>query len=555
MKTLLTLFFCFFLVSASSAKLRENSSANPYASPYSVIKAQVSSNANNIATWIWNTGVFDQDMRTTNTPGFEWPKGSGKFAIFTAGLSTAAYVNGALRLASVSYSGEYGPGYVLNGVFTTSAAFKLYKVSRGDNAINNPDYANWGLMVPFGAPYHDVNNNGVYDPLVDKPGVKSAAQTIFICMTDADPATHTASEGFSGGTAPLNSEMHLTSWSYDNVPALTDVQFVKIQIINKNNTAWDSAYFGVISDPDLGDGTDDYIGCDIGRNLGYCYNSDNNDGNGSGATYGLNPPAVGFDLLKGARVGSNNVGMTTFDYFTNTGSGGSPCEQDPSGTPEQAYNYLKGLKKDGTPWLNPTENPPSITKFCYPGDPETNSGWTEFKGKIDNCGGATTGSVVASPPGDRRLVMVSGASNLSVNPSDTQTFVVARMVARGTNNKNSVTKLKQLSDTVQSIFNGDFVIGINTLSTVLPEKFSLYQNYPNPFNPTTKIKFDIDKSGFASLSVFDITGKEIAKLVSQDLAVGTYEYNFNAVDLPSGIYFYKLETANSSSVKKMSLIK
>ncbi|MBS1494017.1 MAG: T9SS type A sorting domain-containing protein [Bacteroidetes bacterium] len=552
MKTLFIFFFCVFLAGSSSARPKENFTPNPF----TVIKTQVITNSNNISTWIWNTGVFDQDLRTSNTPGFEWPKGSGKFALFTAGLSLGAYVDGGLRLASVSYNGEYAPGYVLNGVFTTNATFKLYKVSRGDNALNNPDYANWGLMVPYGAPYDDVNNNGVYDAGVDKPGVKSAAQTIFVCLTDADPSNHSASEGFSGGTTPMLSEMHLTSWSYDNVATLMDVQFMKMQVINKNSSLWDSTYFGIVADPDLGYAPDDYIGCDITRNLGYCYNSTNQDGTGAPGQYGANPPAVGIKLLKGARNGSTaDIGMTSFDYFSNTSSGGPVCEQDPSSGPIQAYNYLRGLKKDGTPWLNPTLVPPSPTKFCYPGDPESNVGWTEYTGMIKNCGGVTSGQVEASAPGDRRLIISSGASNLKVNPLDTQTFVVAQMIARGTNNKNSVTLLKAMATNVQAAYNTSFVIGINSISTEVPEKFSLYQNYPNPFNPSTKINFDITKSGFTSLSIFDVTGKEVAKLVNQNLNAGSYEFEFNAANLPSGVYFYKLENLGSTEVKKMSLIK
>jgi hypothetical protein len=550
MKTLLTFFLCFFFTVLSFSKPKEN-----LLQTSSIIRTQVISDGNNISTWIWNTGVFNQDMRTNNTPGFEWPKGSGKFAIFTSGLSIGAFVNDSLRLASASYSGEYGPGYILNGVPMTSDIFKLYKVKRGDNNNTNPDYANWGLMIPYGAPFEDINNNGVYDAGIDKPGVKNAIQTIFICLTDGFPETHSASEGFSGGTAPLKAEMHLTAWSYDNIAGLEDVQFLKMEIINKNFSAWEKTHFGFVADPDLGDGNDDYVGCDVSRNLGYCYNADDVDGTGSLSHYGASPPAVGIDMLKGA-VNRNitpnaDLYMTSFSYYGNGGP--SVCETDPSGGPMQAYNYLRGLKKDSTKFVNPVNM--QTTKHCYSGDPEPNIGWTEYTGKINNCGGDTTGSVVFSTPGDRRCIIGSGASNLKIVPGEKQTFMFAQMVAKGTNNKNSVTKLKTLDDAVQAFYNANLSVGINQLSAIIPDRFNLYQNYPNPFNPTTKIKFDIDKSGFASLSVYDVTGKEIAKLVSQNLVTGTYEYEFNGVDLPSGIYFYKLETPNSSSVKKMSLIK
>ncbi|HMS65297.1 MAG TPA: T9SS type A sorting domain-containing protein [Ignavibacteria bacterium] len=99
------------------------------------------------------------------------------------------------------------------------------------------------------------------------------------------------------------------------------------------------------------------------------------------------------------------------------------------------------------------------------------------------------------------------------------------------------------------------VIGINQISSAVPEIFSLNQNYPNPFNPTTNIEFGIVKSGFVTLKVYDITGRETAELVNQNLNIGTYKYNFNAAGLTSGIYFYTLKTNNFSETKRMILLK
>ena len=89
----------------------------------------------------------------------------------------------------------------------------------------------------------------------------------------------------------------------------------------------------------------------------------------------------------------------------------------------------------------------------------------------------------------------------------------------------------------------------------LPTKFSLKQNFPNPFNPKTKIKYEIVKSGFVNLKVFDILGREIKTLVNENKNVGTYEIDFDANNLNSGIYFYKLTTNNFSEMKKMILVK
>jgi photosystem II stability/assembly factor-like uncharacterized protein len=102
---------------------------------------------------------------------------------------------------------------------------------------------------------------------------------------------------------------------------------------------------------------------------------------------------------------------------------------------------------------------------------------------------------------------------------------------------------------------GGGFIGIEPVSGIVPEKYSLSQNYPNPFNPTTNIRLQIPKEGFVKLKVFDMTGKEIAVLVNEDLNAGEYNVNFNASNLTSGAYFYRLETSDFTDVKKMILVK
>lgn len=87
------------------------------------------------------------------------------------------------------------------------------------------------------------------------------------------------------------------------------------------------------------------------------------------------------------------------------------------------------------------------------------------------------------------------------------------------------------------------------------EEFVLEQNYPNPFNPTTKISFSIPSAGNYSLKVYDILGKEVASLVEEYKIAGNYEVVFNASNLPSGMYIYRLQGQNINLVKKMMLIK
>ena len=101
----------------------------------------------------------------------------------------------------------------------------------------------------------------------------------------------------------------------------------------------------------------------------------------------------------------------------------------------------------------------------------------------------------------------------------------------------------------------DGPVGISQNGNELPLRFGLYQNYPNPFNPATKIKFDLARSTFVRIAVYDVAGREISVPVSQNMSAGSYEMEYDAGNLPSGVYFYRIEAAEFTSIKKMVLVK
>ncbi len=90
---------------------------------------------------------------------------------------------------------------------------------------------------------------------------------------------------------------------------------------------------------------------------------------------------------------------------------------------------------------------------------------------------------------------------------------------------------------------------------ILPDAFTLEQNYPNPFNPSTTIKYTLGSKEFVKLKVFNILGKEVADLVNSEQDAGSYELEFNASGLESGVYFYRIESGNFVETKKMLLMK
>jgi hypothetical protein len=97
-------------------------------------------------------------------------------------------------------------------------------------------------------------------------------------------------------------------------------------------------------------------------------------------------------------------------------------------------------------------------------------------------------------------------------------------------------------------------VGINNISTI-PETYSLSQNYPNPFNPKTMIEFSIPKSENVKITVFDILGREVMVLVNDIFKAGSYEVDFNASGLASGVYMYKINAGDFTDTKKMLLVK
>jgi hypothetical protein len=103
-------------------------------------------------------------------------------------------------------------------------------------------------------------------------------------------------------------------------------------------------------------------------------------------------------------------------------------------------------------------------------------------------------------------------------------------------------------------FDQEGIVGIQNTGTIV-SGFELSQNYPNPFNPVTKINFGIPQQEYVILKVFDLLGREVRTIVNEKLQAGSYSVNFDAGNLPSGIYFYKLQTGTYSEVRSMILIK
>jgi hypothetical protein len=98
-------------------------------------------------------------------------------------------------------------------------------------------------------------------------------------------------------------------------------------------------------------------------------------------------------------------------------------------------------------------------------------------------------------------------------------------------------------------------VGIQKNGNNVPTAYSIGQNYPNPFNPSTTIKFGLPRGEFVEIVVYDILGRKVATLVKEPKQAGMYEIKFDAINLASGVYFYKITAGSFTDVKKMLLVK
>jgi hypothetical protein len=113
----------------------------------------------------------------------------------------------------------------------------------------------------------------------------------------------------------------------------------------------------------------------------------------------------------------------------------------------------------------------------------------------------------------------------------------------------------QVDNTFGTMGNHDFTTGINDLPGSTPSAYALEQNFPNPFNPSTKINYSLPVEGFVTLDIYNSIGQKVATLVNETKTAGTYAVDFNASNLTSGIYFYKISSGNFTETKKMILLK
>ena len=240
-----------------------------------------------------------------------------------------------------------------------------------------------------------------------------------------------------------------------------------------------------------------------------------------------------------------------------------------NGVAINSFNVIKKTTNGGVSWFNVYTTPNAPRCMFFNGSTSFVSGWGGYIFKTTNNG--TNWSVVDN--GGKDYDIYSGSFlnqdiGLFTGPAPGWSKGIIFKTLNGGNSwvlTDSINGSPYSMDFAGNyavivcdsgkIFRSSNPIGIREISSQVPDKYSLSQNYPNPFNPTTNIEFSVPKTGAVKLTVFDLTGREISTLVKSTLSVGKYRVDFNAGNLSSGTYFYRLETDSYVLTKKMVLVK
>lgn len=479
----------------------------------SKVEAKITQTLCNIGNWTFWANHYGQTGHNpfTGSSGGFYPRGTAN-AVYMDGVIWGGYVReGAsprLRVGGIGYRIGTVPGWIISpgiAVNPDDVRARLYRIrsdwkSLTDSQVkqdaaelNNvamasvttdmtqavisqykQDWKEW--PVDLGAPYYDIDGNGAYNPVLDEdgcpklpvyndngalvdggdyPGLANADQVLWMVVNDLDEGAVVS----HSGSPTIGIELQITLWAY-NQPAtgLGQIVFKRYRLINKSGTTIDSMFVAQYSDPDIGDYSDDYAGCDPSLELAYAYNSNPVDAEYS--KLGLTPAAMGYSLLQGPIVPApgdiakfnfkekenyKNLPMTSFFYFAAGGIWSDP----PMGVYDftlQWYNMLNGYAPTNDT-INPTpythgsgNNTGQPTKFPLDGDPLLGIG--DIDGRGTNMSAA-----------DRRMGVCSGP--FTMQPGDSQEVIIAIVggIAPGGNHLLAITDMKNNLNSAKTLYN------------------------------------------------------------------------------------------------------
>jgi len=576
---------------------------------------------NNVRALIETGGSLWQD-RATSSASYEVPKGGGVSSLYAGALWMGGISpDQQLKLAALTFrnrGNDYWTGpLTIDGsaeidastcqqydnffVSTRSDAqlhrsyFDAVKTETADEEFPDgyaipsyffdyPAHGNTALNQDFYlAPFKDYDGNGFYDPSQgDYPWydfiseidcgrrlrediVPLYGDRNFYWIFNDKGNVHSESQG-----EPIGMEIRSQTFQFSTNDEVNNMTFHNYVLINQGTQTLGDTYFGVWVDADVGTATDDYVGCDVQRGLGYAYNGDAYDEtSSSSAGYLENPPAVGIDFFEGpyqdadeidnplttnfsdavdslgipyAGIGigygdgvidNERFGMRRFVYYNNSGSN---LNGEPS-TPLHYYNYMNGIWLNGqtmSPGGDGTTQSEIQAHYMFPGDTDPYN-WGTQGVDIDYWSEVGEGN----PPADRRFIQSAGPFTLE--PGDYNNITMGVVWARGTNGdpEQSVSLMRQADDKAQALFDNCFEIVSgpdapdvaiqeleNELILYLSNENSLSNNFHEEyvqFDPGIP-KLNIDGEEYDSLSrSYTFQGYQIYQLIDNTVSAADLE--------------------------------
>lgn len=493
---------------------------------------------NNVRARILNGGDMWWDLNSVAK--YEVPKVTDANAIRRNSMFAGAIwiggldPGGNLKVAAMTYrqsGSDYYPGPLDTTSATTEASRckfydKIYKINREEirQFLDDPlaitedirnypgagdaSYKEGGSIAPFFNP----NGNMFYEPDLgeypvlddsrpaDKNTPEDQPDQMLVFVYNDKGNIHSETQGI-----PIGLELVTTAFAFKTNDEINNMTFYRTRITNRSSDMVRDCYFGQWVDADLGNYSDDYVGCDTSRDLGFCYNGDDDDEGILG--YGLNPPSVGTDFFEGPRdENGDQLGLAKFVYYNNDFSViGNPT------LAEHYYNYLRGIWKDGSPvtFGGNGYNTGARTDFMFPDDPAKPGGWHEKS--------------AGNTPGDRRYIQSAGPFNLE--PGAINYVTVGVVWARTTTggSTGSLSLLRFASDKAQKLFNNNFDIidGPDAPSVQVTEldKEAVF-TFTNTNNPRVEKYREIVKGGSGQDLLYTFQGYIVYQLKDASVTTG-----------------------------------
>lgn len=500
--------------------------------------------ANNVAATLQATGFI------TGSGGasyYEVPAGLGSQSMGGTQLFFGGLVNGEVRFAGSrsqsSFHSEYWPGPIDQDGLPPQDCSKYDRIwtitpddirAYEEGGTPAQDLADW--PTGLGAPTIDASGREIdvallplsqrRDRVIDlaaseRPLILGSQMSWWVLNDNGN--AHASPE-----SQPLGIEVHMSAFALSEETALENSTFFRLRIINRSTSTIEQAYVGYHTYARIDFWSPLYVAADTTRDMAIVFSATNDIG--ADGPYWPGPPASGIDFVAGPELaGGTPFRMTSLvQYFDSPG-----IPNDSPRTPEDYYNFMRGNWTDGAPIVSggsghashdgPAYEP---TTIMYPGDPVAGAFWSELD--VDGQGTANNGS-------ERFFVAAGGPFDLSAGESID--LVMAVLYAQGTDNIDSVARLRRVHDIAARVSADGFVPPSNQVPEQSTFPLAWSRVYPSPGKLGQKLEYSLSAASHVAIDVYNAGGRRMATIQKGTQPPGLHSLSLDSKAWAAGIYF------------------